>query len=95
MIYTKNGFTPQDTKVKSFNKTAVYGYQVELPVRTAPVTAMRPQSLFWNPEYQPGSDLIIYTGLPAGNARAMVQVIIEGVNTNNAPYSFTKNLVFK
>jgi hypothetical protein len=95
MIYTKKDFVPADPKIKTFNKTSIAGYQLELPVRKTEPTPGYPQSLYWKPDYQPRTDQIIYTTLPLGSTSNNIQLIIEGIGNNNIPYSFTKNLVFK
>ena len=93
MIYTKKNYTPSDPTVKGLAKATVLGYPVEKAVPIQRVTGNDPQCVYWNPDWSPQSkEAIINIGLPQKNNSAMITLTIEGINTNNVPYSFTKNL---
>ncbi len=94
MIYTKKGFTPTEQPVKGLPKTNIVGYAADNPEVNVQVSAGRPQSLYWKPNWIVPKDGIIYIGLPAGSTEKTIELIIEGVNTAQNPFSFTKNLVF-
>jgi hypothetical protein len=93
MIYTKKGFTPTEQMVKGLPKTSIIGYDQDDPVNDLP-SATTPQSLYWKPNWLPKKEETIYIGLPAAEPEKKVQLIIEGINSAQLPFTFTKNLVF-
>lgn len=94
VIYTRKNFTPSDPKVKGLPITTAVGYDPEKPLLNSNVIAGNTGTVYWKPywTYLPGE--IIYIGLPENNDEKNVQLIIEGINTFTAPYSFVKKLVF-
>ena len=94
MIYTKKGFTPTEALVKGLPKTTISGYDPDGPVVSPPGSAGIQQSLYWKPNWAQKKEVTIYTALPAGSADKKIQLIIEGVNSSDNPFSVTKNLVF-
>jgi len=93
MIYTKKGFTPAEQMVKGLPKTFIVGYDQDDPVNNLP-SANAPQSLYWRPNWLPKKEETIYIGLPVAETKKGVQLIIEGINAEQSPFTFTKNLVF-
>lgn len=92
MIYTRRGYIPSSAAVKGMSKTMVAGYDREyLP---GPVTTPRGSSLYWKANFEPKKESIIYMQLPEKTGNTNIRIIIEGVNTQMAPYRFMQDLVF-
>ncbi|MEP7238517.1 MAG: hypothetical protein ABI685_11650 [Ferruginibacter sp.] len=94
MIYTRKGFTPTEQVVKGLPKISIVGYDRETPARVLNLPSINPLSLYWKPNWSQQKEETIYIALPANTNEKNVQVIIEGINSEKVPFTFTKNLVF-
>jgi len=93
MIYTKRGFEPTEQTVKGLPKTVITGYNPDDPVNIVPDPGTS-QSLFWKSNWEVKKTETIYIGLPAAESDKKFQLIIEGINQEQLPFTFRKNLVF-
>ncbi len=93
LIYTRQDFVASEEKSRGLPKATVVGYHVE---KLNPVSnnILDNKSLFWKPEWNVESGQRILIGLPAPELEKDVEIIIEGININLAPYRFTQKLVF-
>lgn len=94
MIYTRRGFTSTEQAVKGLPKTVIIGYNEDDPVNNSPASNTT-QCLYWKPNWIPQKEQTIYVGLPADGTEKNVQLIIEGINQSQSPFTFTKSLIFK
>lgn len=95
MIYTKRDFVPSEAKVPNTPKAIIVGYNSRKSTDNNHVVNDNMQSLYWRANWQPLKNEIIYLTLPATAAANNVQLIIEGINDTNTPFSFVKKLEFK
>lgn len=93
MIYTRRGFTATEQVVKGLPKTVIMGYNEDDPVNNSPA-ANTTQCLYWKPNWIPQKEQTIFVGLPAEGTEKNVQLIIEGINQSQSPFTFTKSLIF-
>ena len=95
LIYTKRDYVASEEKLKGLPKTTIVGYNVERPDFASMFIPGNNESLFWKADWTVESGQRIYIGLPQNNAANNIDILIEGINSNAAPYRFTQKLVFK
>lgn len=95
LIYTKRDYSASEEKTKGLPKTMVAGYNAGKPEVISTLIPDNKESLFWKPDWNVESGQRIFIGLPATGSEKNIEIIIEGINTNLAPYRFTEKLVFK
>lgn len=93
MIYTKRGFTPTELPVKGLPKTIIAGYDADDTITSLPIASPL-QNVYWKPNWIPQKEEIIKIGLLNSNPSEQIQLIIEGINKEQEPFTFTKNLIF-
>lgn len=94
MIYTKRGYTPTELPVKGLPKTIIAGYDADDTLSSPPVASPL-QNVYWKPNWVPQKEEVVLIGIPNSKPDEQIQLIIEGVNREQVPFTFTKNLVFK
>lgn len=94
MIYTKKGFTAAEQMTKGLVKNTITGYDIYKPVSAETTLPVNPQSLYWKPNWSLQKQETIFIGLPANGSEKNVELIIEGINKYQIPFSFTKKVIF-
>lgn len=93
MIYTKRDFNASE-KTKGLPKTTVVGYDLTGTQSNAIPVQDNHEPLFWKPDWKVAGGQVIYFALPPGEAGKKHEIVLEGINTYQAPYHFKQNLVF-
>lgn len=93
MIYTKRDYNASD-KTKGLPKTTVVGYDLTGTPSNLVSVQGNNESLFWKPDWKVTGGQVIYIALPPGETGKKHEIVLEGINTFQAPYHFKQNLVF-